>query len=252
MTPRAPEHPIPGFDVGPGTPNDAELVAEQLNTAPWGGGTSAGSQCRVAATELVYRISAYRDDSDASTGERHSVWEFGAVIDRPAPLDVGVIGDTVVILAGPADATAPTIADVLDADEETWRQLLLEDEAPGGIPQPIGESVTATVDFVPIDDTSTRVSSLTFRVVTTDGVASFHIDTTDAVVAAEAEYWKIEISDRIRSRSTATHGESGGVMGVRLGDAPVADPFTATVSTTDGDDQTIQTTGPILLHTVIE
>lgn len=237
LTPRATDTAIPGFDYATSGPSGLELVAEQMNTEPWGG-AGAGSQCRVSSTGYVYRISAYQGDP---------VWEFGAVIDRPPPVDVGVIDDTVVVISGLDDPTAPTVADVTDADEATWRRLLIEPGEPWDFPQPIGGDVAATAELVPIDDTSTPVSSLTFRVDVQDGVAFFEIYTTDAVIAEQAEYWKIEIDGRIRSRSTAG---SGGVMGVRLADAPLTEPFTATVSTTDGDDFTIQTTGPILLSPV--
>ena len=103
-----------------------------------------------------------------------------------------------------------------------------------------------------LDDTATPVSSLSFRLDVQDGIAFLEIDTTDAAIAPEAEYWKIEIDGAIRSRSSAASTDAGGVMGVRLGEAPITAPFTATVSTTDGDDLTIQTTGPILLEQVME
>jgi hypothetical protein len=81
-------------------------------------------------------------------------------------------------------------------------------------------------------------------------VASLVVDKREAVVADAAEYWKIEIDGRIRTRSTATPGPGTGVSGTRLGNVATLEPgheFTVRVSTTDGDDQTIQTTGEVRL-----
>lgn len=248
LTPRPADALIPGFDFGADGPDGLELVAEQLNTEPRDA-SFAGSQCRVESTGYVYRIVA-------TTG--NPVFTFAMVIDRPPPVDVAVVGDAVIVINGIADAAAPRASDVLDADEEPWRQLLISSEA-GPEPelaQLIGGDNEVVVDFVPIDDTSTLVSSLTLRVDVTDGVAFLEVYTNDALVAGAAEYWKTEIDGRMRSRSSATPGEGRrGAFGSRLGDSPsfeqLTEEFTVRISTTDGDDQTIQTTGTIRLVPIL-
>jgi len=81
------------------------------------------------------------------------------------------------------DPAAPRASDVLDADEEPWRQLLIATEPEPELAQLIGGDRELVVDFVPIDDTSTPVSSLTLRVDVTDGVAFLEVYTNDALVA---------------------------------------------------------------------
>ncbi len=236
LTPRPTDAPVNGFDYGDGGPDGLELVAERMNTEPWTG-TITGSQCIVQSTGYVNRITMY-------TGEPTLM--YAAVIDRTPPADVGVIGESVIIL-GAGDAGGLSASDVVDADEATWQRLL---EAPG-TDYPIAETFTVGEDievpFVPIDATSTPASSLTLRVVETDGVAFLEIYQSGAVIADAAEYWKLEIDQRIRSRSTATPGPGQGVAGTNLGAAPITAPFFVNISTTDGDDQTIQTTGLIQL-----
>ncbi len=240
LTPRPADAPIPGFDYGADGPDGLELVAEQLNTEPRDA-SFAGSQCRVESTGYVYQVGA-------TTG--NVVYTYATVIDRPPPVDVGVVGDAVIVINGIADPAAPRASDVLDAEEEPWRQLLIgsETEPEPELAQLIGGDREVVVDFVPIDDVSTPVSSLTLRVDVTDGVAFLEVYTNDALVAEAAEYWKTEIDGRMRSRSSATPGEGRrGAFGSRLGAAPLTEEFTVRISTTDGDDQTIQTTGTIRL-----
>ena len=237
LAPRPADAPIPGFDYADKGPDGLSLVAEQLNTEPRDA-TFAGSQCRVESTGYVYRIGA-------TTG--NVAFTYTTVIDRPPPVDVGVVGDAVIVINGIVDPAAPRASDVVDADEETWRQLLIAPEPEFEFAQPIGGDTEVVVDFVPIGDTSTPVSSLTLRVDVTDGVAFLEVYPSGAVIADAAEYWKTEIDGRIRSRSSARPGEGRGVFGSRLGDAPLTDEFTVRISTTDGDDQTIQTTGTVRL-----
>jgi len=246
LTPRPADAPIPGFDYGTGGPDGLALVAEQLNTEPRDA-SFAGSQCRVESTGYVYQVGA-------TTG--NVVYTYATVIDRPPPVDVGVVGDAVIVINGIDDPAAPRASDVLDADEEPWRQLLLATEPEPELAQLIGGDREVVVDFVPIDDTSTLVSSLTLRVDVTDGVAFLEVYTNDALVAEAAEYWKTEIDGRMRSRSSATPGEGRrGAFGSRLGDSPsfeqLTEEFTVRISTTDGDDQTIQTTGTIRLVPIL-
>jgi hypothetical protein len=103
------------------------------------------------------------------------------------------------------------------------------------------------VPFVAIGDPSMPSSSLTLRIVERDGVAFLEVYESGAVIADAAEYWKLEIDERVRLRTSATPGPGRGVRGTRLGDAPFTASFFVRISTTDGDDQPIQTTGVIQL-----
>ena len=234
LSPRPADASVPGFDYGTDGPTPLELVVDQMNTDDFDG-RSAGSWCQMTPN-LGYQVSAYRGDA---------LMAYAGVIDRPPPLDVAVVGDTVIQLCCVADPNAPTAADVVQADDDLWQQLLLA-EVPFGPPAatPIGADTTATIELFSFDP-STPTSSLTLRRTVQDGVAFLQIDTADVVLAELSEYWKIEVNGRIRSRSTA---HAGGVMGVRLGDASSTEPFTVAISTTDGDDITVQTTARVLLQ----
>lgn len=229
LTPRSVDAATPGFDYGTDGPDGLTLVAERMNTDPVHGEfVGGGSICHVRATNFTYRIGAVRGPD---------IYSFAAVIDAHVPIDVGVVGDTVIIIGGPDDPSAPHWSNVIEADEATWRQLLLASpESSVGL---IGGDVEVTLPLYAVDP-SEPVSSLTLRMVESDGVMFLEIDTTNALIADGAEYWKIEIDGRIRLRTTA---RSGGVLGQRLGDAPLTQPFDVEILTTDGNDLTIQTTG---------
>ena len=105
---------IPGFDYtpGPSVPATLQLLVEHLNTGVYGRG--AGLRCQVASTNFLYRISALDGDP---------VFQYALVIDRPVPLEVGYQYGTLVIIEGLADPTAPSVADVVNADPPTWNNL---------------------------------------------------------------------------------------------------------------------------------
>lgn len=239
LTPRPADAAIPGFDYGSQGPAGLALVAEAMNTDVRRG-AFAGSQCRVASTGSVYRIGAFTGDP---------VLTYAAVIDRPPPVDVGVIGDAVIVISGISDPLAPTVGDVVDADEATWRRLLVASEPEFESAQLIGGESAVIVELVPIDDTSTPVGLLTLRIDEQDGVAFLEVYRSEAMIADAAEYWKIEIDGRLRGRSSVFPGDGRGVSGTRLGDAAdqTGREFTVRISTTDGDDQTVQTTGEVRL-----
>ena len=92
---------IPGFDYTSraGATIQLELLHEQLNTDIRG--EVAGFECRVVATDYVYRISALGGDP---------IYQYAGVIDRPPPLEVGIRDTTVIVINGLADPTAPTVA----------------------------------------------------------------------------------------------------------------------------------------------
>lgn len=196
---------------------------------------SAGSQCRVPSTSNIYRI---------WTVSGGLLYQYASILDRPAPVEVGVIDGAPIIISGLADPTAPTIDDIVLADEDQWQELLdatQATEAPAV--QPIGVDTDATIEL-PVAAREGPNGYLTVGLAVTDGATAVQIDTADAVLDPAAEYWKIEINGSLRSRTTAS---SGGLLGIRLHDTPITDPFTLEVSLTDGDDFTIQTTGPIEL-----
>ena len=236
LSPRPPDATIPGFDYGTNGPPTLQLVVDQMNTDGIDGRT-AGSWCQMTPS-VGYQVSAHQGDA---------LFTYAAIIDRVVPpLEVDVVGDTVIQVCCVADPNAPTAADVVQADDDIWRQLLLAED-PLGSPTatPIGEDTPATIELVSFDP-STPTSNLTVRRTVRDGVAFIEVDTSGVALSELSEYWKIEIDGRIRSRSTA---HAGGVMGVRLGDdASSTVPFTVAISTTDGDDITVQTTAGVLLQ----
>ena len=237
LTPRSPDSAIAGFDYDTTGTAGLELVTEQLNTDVTIG-KLAGSQCRVAGTGSVYRIWTITGDT---------LYQFASVIDRPVPVDVGITNGTVIVISGPAGPTAPTAQDVIDADKHTWLELLNRpaDQLPTTPPvQPIGDGLDVVVELVPTDPNQ-PTSSLTLRLNEQDGIPILEGDTANAVLTDGARYWKTKIDGRMRLRNTA---HTGTVMGTRLADGPLTTDFTVNISTTDGDDFTIQTTGDITLQ----
>jgi hypothetical protein len=238
LTPRPDSDSIPGFDYTP--PPDAtlqlELLHEQINTDVRG--QVASFECRVSASDFVYRISALGGDP---------VYQYAGVIDRPAPLEVGMRDTTVIVINGFADPTAPTVDDVVEADPATWLDLRsrLGRLAEGGpLVSTISEGADVVVALVPVDDTSTPTSYLTLRLTTKQGVTALEVYTADAVLAPDAALWRTKIEGRGGGMSTA---RIGGVMGFSIGDAPVTDPINVTISIIDGGDFVLQSTGPIQL-----
>ena len=118
LTPRDLTAAIPGFDYAPTVEraDQLELLSEHLNTGLHG--RSATLACRVEATQFDYRIGAFVAASDGDP-----VSEFMSVIDRPVPLEVGRRDGTLIVVTGPADASAPTVAQVRNADPATWAEL---------------------------------------------------------------------------------------------------------------------------------
>ena len=125
LTPRDLTAAIPGFDYAP-MPERAqqlELLGEHLNTGLHG--QSASFECRVEATAFNYRISAFRAATD-----NDPVSEFMSVIDRPVPLEVAMQDGTLIAVTGLAHGSAPTVAQVHNADPAVWAELL--QHPPGG------------------------------------------------------------------------------------------------------------------------
>ncbi|RLE21309.1 MAG: hypothetical protein DRJ50_09395 [Actinobacteria bacterium] len=121
LSPRAIDAEIPGFDYTNNEVDGLELVAEQMNTNV-ARGMGVGSQCRVDGTDYLYRV---------DTVEGDALIQFAVVIDRSPPIDVGMVNETVVIISGGAHPGAPTVSDVINADDSTWQRLL---DLPGSVP----------------------------------------------------------------------------------------------------------------------
>ena len=114
LSPRAADAAIPGFDFadGLGATTGLMLLHERLNTHVTG--HLSAMECHDPQSDGVYRISSLRGDP---------VLVYAGVIDRPVPLEVGFIDDTVIVIDGTADPAAPTVADVFDADVGSWDDI---------------------------------------------------------------------------------------------------------------------------------
>ena len=234
--PRATDAAIPGFEfsAGGGAPSWLQLLDEQLNTDV--GGEVHRSACTMASSGFGYRISAISGDP---------IFEYGGVIDRPAPLSVGLKDDTLIVIDGPSDPAAPMAADVVDADPTTWSELLTRSEWPEGT-QPrfdvaLGEPVV--VDVRSFDD-QVPDSTLTLRLVEEEGVVFLEVETAGVVLDPDAALWKTDIEGRGGGLRTAT---VGAVQGYRIGEVPITGEVNVTISVVDGGDFVLQTTGPIQL-----
>jgi hypothetical protein len=127
LSPRPADTPVPGFDYAPPTLEPMlQLLHEQMNTDV--SGEVHRSACQHVMSGLQYRVSTITGDP---------VLQFGGVIDRPVPLDVGVVDGTVVVIDGPSDPNQPTIADVIDAAAADWTELTTRPEhAPESVAPP--------------------------------------------------------------------------------------------------------------------
>jgi hypothetical protein len=114
MTPRELSHPVPGFDLtGRSGPR---LLHEHLNTGLRTASAVFTCTASRAAGDVPYSVLV------AGFGE--PVLAYLAVIDRSPPLAVGRNGDGVLLIIGPDLPEAPTLDDVVEADQATWDALL--------------------------------------------------------------------------------------------------------------------------------
>jgi hypothetical protein len=114
MTPRALSHPVPGFDLSAGS--GPQVLHEHLNTG-----------LRAASAVFTCTVSTGGGDVPYSVlvaGFGEPVLAYLAVIDRSPPLAVRRNGDGVLLISGPDLPEAPTLDDVVDADQATWDSLL--------------------------------------------------------------------------------------------------------------------------------
>nr|MCU0261782.1 hypothetical protein [Ilumatobacteraceae bacterium] len=151
----------------------------------------------------------------------------------------------VVVIDGPADPSAPSVADVVHADRATWDELLTRSDVPAGAAFQADVTIGQGVE-VPLlaFDEQVPTSTLLLRIVEQDGVAFVQIETAGAVLDPEAVLWKVDIEGRGGGLSTAAVGP---VTGYRLGDAPFTGEVNLEITAIDGGDFTLQTTGPVRL-----
>lgn len=234
FTPRPATVSIPGFNYRSST-GGLQLLHEQMNTDI--DGEVGSSECVVASTGYGYRISAINGDP---------VFQYGGVIDRLVPLEVGTQGSTLIVIDGVSDPAAPTVKDVVDADREAWLELRSQPRRPEES-EPRTESISEGADVVvaldSVDD-STAQSYLTLRLTTQQGVTFLEVDTANAVLAPDAAFWRTQVDPGTSGASTAN---VGGVLGFRIGDAPIGEPIEVTVSVIDGGEFVLQSTGTITL-----
>jgi hypothetical protein len=234
LEPRAATASIPGFEYAP-SDGGPELLHEQMNTDV--AGEVRSSECVVASTGYAYRISAINGDP---------VFQYGGVIDRLVPLEVGMRGSTLIVIDGVSDPAAPTVDDVVDADPEAWLALRSRPPWPEES-EPRTENISEGADVVvPLDsvDGSTTQSYLTLRLTTEQDVTFLEVDTADAVLAPDAAFWRTDVEPGTSGISTAN---IGGVLGFRIGNAPLGEPIEVTVSVIDGGEFVLQSTGTITL-----
>jgi hypothetical protein len=238
LTPRTADAAVPGFDHSGAADDGPQLLHEQMNADV--NGEVGSSECDVSSTGYRYRISAITGDA---------VFQYGGVIDRPVPLEVGARDGTVIVIDGVADPSAPTVGDVIDADPAMWLELRSRPRGPDDS-EPRTESISEGADVVvaldSVDDSSVT-SYLTLRLKTAQGVAFLEVHTVDAVLAPDAAFWRTEIDPGGGGMSTA---HVGGVLGFRIGEAPLREPFEVTISVIDGGEFVLQTTGVIHLAPV--
>lgn len=235
LTERAPEAAVPGFDfTPPESRSDLGVLAESLDSGVHGRSTRSECRMQTADGPSYVRIATLSGDP---------ILQFAGVIDRPPPTSVTRVGNTIVVI----DATgepAPTAADVVNADESTWADLLTRSDLPeldAGREVTIDESVPVMLIN---QDTDTPASTLTLRLVDHDGVVFLEVDTTEAVVHPDAVLWVTTIEGRGGGKSSVS---AGGVLGYRLGDAPLTGEVNVTIKTVDLTDTPLQSTLPIRL-----
>ena len=227
-SPRQPDDVVPGFDVADTLPAGYELLHEAM-LGEFGAGSGASLQCEVPSTGYLYRVGAFVTDP---------LGEYASVIDRPPPLEVGRIGDSIVTITGLADPAAPHVADVTTADPERWLELRAEPDPnevfAGRRVEPIGDDLEVIVAMEPVPPLVAEFdgpSVVAMRLQIDDGIPFLEYDMgnlqlVDGVVAQEV--W---IDGRLRSR--VEPARTGGVGGVRLSEGPLPERLVVEVRMLD-------------------
>ena len=119
LQPRPPDAGLPGFDLeaAPGMQPDLAILHEDTNMSLDGRG--AWFACQDTDTEAIYRVQTLAGDP---------LLQYTSIVDRPRPVDVGVLDDTVIVVSGPSRLPgSPFSAEqVLNADQATWEALLAQ------------------------------------------------------------------------------------------------------------------------------
>lgn len=238
--------PLPAGAEFPGFVVDSDVwrsLHEAMNTGLTGSGARSGCQVQgvepeIAGVTLPYTLFAVNGDP---------VLRYGAVIDRPIPLDVAVVDQTVIIVSGFDDPAAPNAADVIETDPDTWRALLGQPDEWQIFAErlePVREGDDVEVELRNLSDVDVEASTLTLRVVVEDGVSFLEVDFTDVVLHPDAVFDSFLIDGRLRAESTVTAGSVGGV---RISETSPADPFDVSVQITGADGKVVQVTDVIRL-----
>jgi len=235
LEPRPADAIVAGFDYQPVDTSAQFRLIQEINDFDVEG-TVARSVC-LANTGNRYRVTALNGDP---------VFVYSAMLDRPAPLDMAMVGDAAVLINGPSAADAPRASDVVNAGVSEWRTLLAqpEDETHEATVEGGAAGTDTTVEMVSVDG-DVEPSELTVRIATTDGISVLEVDKRGSSLHPDAAYWVIEVDGRIRG---ATSAYPGGLSGQTLGDLTGrTEPIVARVSVVDGGDFVLQTTGNIEL-----
>ena len=119
LQPRPHDAGLPGFDLeaAPGTQPDLAILHEDTNMSLDGRG--AWFACQDTDTEAIYRVQTLAGDP---------LLQYTGIVDRPRPVDVGVVDDTVIVVSGPSRLPgSPFSADqVANTDQATWEALLAQ------------------------------------------------------------------------------------------------------------------------------
>jgi hypothetical protein len=117
LRPRPADAAAPGFDLeaAPGMQPDLAILHEGTNASHDGRG--AWFACRDPDTEIIYRVQTLGGDP---------LLQYTGILDRPRPIDVGIVDDTVIIVSGaPWMPESPFSAgQVFNTDQATWDGLL--------------------------------------------------------------------------------------------------------------------------------
>lgn len=238
LVPNPLDSPFPGFSID--SVRDAQRfqsLHERLNTEITG--RASASECLAPETDFNYHVSAIFGDP---------IYQFGGVIDRPVPVEVAAIDGTVIVISGIADATAPRITDLVNADPDLWEDLLgrpsvqIQDSVQRSEPIVVGQDVI--LNMSDITDAGIVDSSLRLRLVIADGVSFLEIRTNDLALHPDAEYQMLTVNGRPNSRVTASVGPT---FGARLAETALPDPFIVSITITDATDNVLQTSGTIRL-----
>lgn len=226
---------IAGFDYRPADTSAQLRLIQEINDSDVQG-TVARSVC-LADTGNRYRVTALNGDP---------VFVYSAMLDRPAPLDMAMVGDAAIVINGPEGPGAPLASNVVNAGVSEWQTLLAQpdDETHEATVEGGAAGSDTTVELVSVDG-GVEPSELTVRITTNDGISILEVDKRGSSLHPDAAYWVIEVDGRIRG---ATSAFPGGLSGQTLGDLTGrTEPIVARISVVDGGDFILQSTGNIEL-----